>query len=86
MSSEIISALISLTGAALGTLTGIIINSKLTSYRLEQLEKKVDKHNNLVERTYIIEQRLAVSEETQRTAERRISDLEAKSFTRLKGV
>lgn len=80
MSSEIVSALISLAGAALGTLTGIIINSKLTSYRLEQLEKKVDKHNNLVERTFTIERKLAVSEETQKAANRRIADLEAKAF------
>lgn len=80
MSSEIVSALISLAGAALGTLTGIIINSKLTSYRLEQLEKKVDKHNSLVERTFRIEQKLAVSEETQKTANHRIADLEAKVF------
>ena len=40
MNSEIIVSLITLCGSALGTLVGIIINSKLTNYRIEQLEKK----------------------------------------------
>jgi len=55
MSSEIIAALIALLGTALGTGGGIIVSSKLTNYRIEQLEKKVDKHNTLIERMYVVE-------------------------------
>ncbi len=55
MNTEITVALITFAGSALGTLTGVFINSKLTNYRLEQLEKKVDKHNSVIERTTELE-------------------------------
>lgn len=55
MNTEITVALIAFAGSALGTLAGILINSKLTNYRLEQLEKKVDKHNSVIERTTELE-------------------------------
>lgn len=55
MTTEILVALITLAGSALGTFAGIAVNSKLTSYRLEQLEKKVDKHNKVIERTTELE-------------------------------
>ena len=51
----IVVALISLAGSAVGSLVGILTSSKLTQYRLEQLEKKVQAHNGLVERTYRLE-------------------------------
>ena len=51
-------------------------NIVLISYRLEQLESKVDKHNNLIERTYDLERKTAVLEEKQDVANHRISDLE----------
>jgi len=76
MSDEIITALIGLGGSALGSIIGIICNSKLTAYRLEQLEKKVDKHNTVVERTYKVEERLSVIDEEIKVANHRISDLE----------
>jgi uncharacterized coiled-coil protein SlyX len=57
---------------------GILINSKLTNYRLEQLEKQVAKHNNLVERVYKLEQDAAVQDEKIAVANHRISDLEEK--------
>ena len=66
MNSEILVALFSLIGTAMGTFGGI----KLTNYRIEQLEKKVDKHNNLVERTAVIENTIKVHNH-------RISDLES---------
>lgn len=50
MDSTIVVALISCVGTLLGSLLGIIATSKLTQYRLEQLEAKVDKHNNVIER------------------------------------
>ena len=49
MSSESMVALLSLAGTLLGTFGGIITSSKLSNYRIEQLEKKVQAHNNLVE-------------------------------------
>lgn len=51
-------------------------NIVLISYRLEQLENKVDKHNNLVARTYELERKTAVLEEKQEVANHRIADLE----------
>ena len=55
MATEVVVALITLAGSAVGTFAGIAVNSKLTSYRLEQLEKKVDKHNKVIERTTELE-------------------------------
>ncbi|MEE1154299.1 MAG: hypothetical protein UH241_03995 [Acutalibacteraceae bacterium] len=76
MSDEIITALIGLVGSGIGSVIGIICNSKLTAYRLEQLEKKVDKHNTVVERTYKVEERLSVIDEEIKVANHRINDLE----------
>jgi hypothetical protein len=69
MSEGIVVALLSLAGTCLGTMGGIVASSKLTAYRLEQLEKKVDKHNSVIERTYILEEKMKV-------ANHRIDDLE----------
>lgn len=55
MEAEIVIALITLGGSALGTFAGIFVNSKMTNYRIEQLEKKVEKHNSVVERTMVLE-------------------------------
>ncbi len=52
---DIIVALIALLGTMLGTFGGILTSSKLTNYRIEQLEKKVDKHNSFAERIPLIE-------------------------------
>lgn len=56
MTSEIIIAIISLAGTAFGSITGIMASNRLTTYRISELEKKVDKHNNLVERVALLEQ------------------------------
>ena len=76
MATEIIVSLITLAGSALGTFAGIFFNIKLSNYRIEQLEKKVDKHNNLIERTYKLEQHTAVIDEEIKVANHRINDLE----------
>lgn len=52
MGEPILTALFSLIGTLVGTFGGIITGSKLMNYRIEQLEKKVEKHNNVVERMY----------------------------------
>lgn len=58
MNSEIIVALLGLLGTLAGSFLGVVAAGKLTQYRLQQLEEKVNKHNNLVERTYVLEGKL----------------------------
>lgn len=77
MNDVVVVAIISLIGTLVGTFGGILTSSKLTSYRIEQLEKKVEKHNNVVERVYILEKDKAVIEEEIKVANHRIEDLEA---------
>ena len=76
MPAEVITAALSLVGTLVGTLGGIALSSNLTNYRIEQLEKKVEKHNNLVTRTYKLEQEFAVMDEKVKVANHRIDDLE----------
>ena len=76
MPTEIMVALIGLGGSAIGTFTGVFASAKLTAYRLEQLEKKVDKHNTVIERTYKLEETQAVIQEQIKVVNHRISDLE----------
>ena len=76
MESEIIVALITLTGSAIGTIGGILATNRLTSYRIEQLEKKVDKHNRVVERMYEAEKKISVISEEIKVANHRIEDIE----------
>ena len=60
LQSEITIALLSLAGTLLGSLGGILASSKLTAYRLSQLEKKVDRHNGFGERIPVLEEKLKV--------------------------
>lgn len=76
MSENIIVALLSLAGTLMGSLFGILAANKLVIYRIEQLEKKVEKHNNVLERVYILEKNEAVIEEEIKVANHRIGDLE----------
>lgn len=76
METEVIVSLITLMGSAIGTFAGIITSTKLTNYRIEQLEKKVDKHNTVIERTFKLEEAQAVMQEQIRVANHRIEDLE----------
>ena len=69
-------ALIGLLGSGLGSLAGMLASQKLTQYRIQELEKKVQAHNNLVTRTYQLEQEQAVLQEKVDVANHRISDLE----------
>lgn len=63
MSDTIMVALIGFLGTAIGSGLGVVTSIKLISYRLEQLEKKVEKHNNVVERTYKLEKQESLIEE-----------------------
>lgn len=76
MDNTIVIALISFMGTLFGTFGGIITSNKLTTYRIEQLEKKVEKHNKVVERVYVLEKEKAVFEEEMKVANHRIDDLE----------
>lgn len=73
----IIVALIGLAGSAVGSILGVLASARLTTYRLEQLEKRVQAHNNLIERTYKLEERTEIQEEKIKVANHRIEDLEA---------
>lgn len=79
MSETILVALITGGLALLGTWLSNNKNAALIAYRLEQLEDKVNKHNQVVERTYALEQQAKVMEERQRVANHRIDDLERKT-------
>lgn len=76
MSEAVIVAVLALIGTLGGTFGGILTANKLTNYRIEQLEKKVEKHNRVVERVYILEKNEAVMEEEIKVANHRIDDLE----------
>lgn len=76
MNETIIVALLSLAGTLAGSLLGILAANKLVVYRIEQLEKKVEKHNQVVERVYSLERSEAVIEEEIKVANHRIDDLE----------
>ena len=69
MSSELLVAILSLAGTLVGSLGGILASSKLTNYRLKQLEDKVHRHNNFAERMPVVEEQIKV-------INHRISDLE----------
>ena len=72
----IINALISLGGSLIGTFAGIVATSKLTEYRIKELERKVEKHNSIVERTYRLEDKFELVDEKIKVANHRIDDLE----------
>ena len=75
----IIVSLIGLAGSAIGAILGVLASARLTSYRLEQLEKRVQAHNNLIERMYQVEERTELQEEKIRAADRRIENLERRA-------
>ena len=87
MSEGIIIAIITSTFTFLGVVITVLYGNKktrdnvkehtnLTLYRIQQLEKKQDKHNTLIERMYKVEDRLSIDEEKLRVANHRIDDLE----------
>ena len=69
METEVIVALIALAGTVLGSGGGILVSSKLTAYRLQQLEKRVAEHNNYARRMPVVEEQIKV-------INHRIGDLE----------
>lgn len=76
MDNSIVVAVLSLVGTLVGSLGGILASSKLTNYRIQELEKKVEKHNSVIDRVYKLEQRDAVETEEIKVINHRIADLE----------
>ena len=76
MTEAIIVAVLGLVGTLAGSYFANRKSTALIAYRLEQLEQKVSKHNNLVERTYALEESVALLDERQKVANHRITDLE----------
>lgn len=68
----IIVGLLSLIGTIIGSFSGM----KLMTYRIEQLEKRVNEHNNLISRTYKLEQQEAIHDEQIKVVNHRLEDLE----------
>lgn len=64
--NNIIIALISLAGTVIGSFSGILASNKLTNYKIDELKEKVNKHNNLIDRMYRIENRVTLLEEEKR--------------------
>ena len=72
MTEAIIVAILGFAGTLLGSLFGVLAAQKLTQYRLGQLEEKVNKHNNLIERTYKLEGRMDEAEHDIRDLKQRL--------------
>ncbi len=62
MSETIIVAILGFAGTVVGSLCGVLAANKLTNYRIQKLEEKVDKHNTVIERTYALEGRMNEAE------------------------
>lgn len=76
MTETVIVALLSLAGTLAGAYLANKKSTALIAYRLEQLEDKVNKHNQVIERTYRLEEQEALLEERVKVANHRIDDLE----------
>lgn len=73
ISNDIIVALLATAGTLIGSFGGVIASSKLTNFRLKQLEQKVDKHNNFAERIPVVEEKIKV-------LNHRVEDLEKQNM------
>lgn len=58
MSTEVLVAVLSLVGTAVGSIAGILAANRLSNYRIQQLEKKVDEHNNYARRLPVVEEEI----------------------------
>jgi hypothetical protein len=76
MNETIIVGILSLIGTLGGSFLAHRVSMALIAYRIEQLEFKVNKHNNLIERTYKLEERCGLFDEKFKVANYRIDDLE----------
>lgn len=63
MSAEIVVGVLSFVGTLVGTIGGILASNRVTTYRISQLETKVTKHNDLIDRMYKVENRVTLLED-----------------------
>lgn len=73
---SIIVAIITGSMALIGTVISNLTTHSKTMYRIEQLEKKQDRHNSLIERMYAVEKSIEVIDERIKVANHRLDDLE----------
>ena len=74
MNSAVLIALLSFVGTLVGTFGGIVTSAKLTNFRIEQLEKKVDMQNTITSKVPVIEEKI-------KTINRRIAKIEHENVT-----
>lgn len=83
MSDAVLAALITGGVSLVGTVITVVLSNRnnraLLEYRIDRLEKKQDKHNRVIERTYKLEDRANLMEEKMKVANHRIDDLEKKT-------
>lgn len=72
MSETLLIACLSLFGTLGGSFLGVLASNKLMNYRIEQLEKKVDKHNNLIDRMYRCEEDILLLQKDRDTFEEKM--------------
>ena len=70
--AELIIGILSFIGTTAGTITGILVSNRLSTYRIEQLEKKIDKYANNVDE---MKERLIIVEQSTKSAHRRLDDI-----------
>ena len=78
MDDAVLTALLSLAGTAIGSITGILASNKLTNFRLKSLEDRVSQHNHLIERMYEVEDRAKVNQHRINKIEERLESHENK--------
>ena len=76
MNETVAVALLSLAGTLIGAYLANRKSAALVAYRLEQLESKVGKHTQVIERTYVLEESVSLLDERIKVANHRIADLE----------
>ena len=74
--NDIVVALLSFLGMVIGSVVSIVTSSRLTTYKIDELTKIVEKHNSLIERTYHLEQTTAVLDERVGAIDRRVESIE----------
>lgn len=82
MSEAIVVAILSLVGTAIGSVVSVLTANRLTNYKIDALQKQVEKHNQVVERTFRLEEHAAVVDEQIKVANHRIADLESTTVKR----
>ena len=72
MNSELLIAILSCIGTIAGSITGILVSNRLSTYRIEQLEKKIDKYATNMDE---IKERLVIVEQSAKSAHHRLDDI-----------